>query len=139
MADGSSFAPPIAHNDAAAITDVAHQDMRLALAPLVQMARVVENQQRAFAQWMEMNRTLADGMRAAVRRQQDLVLDLAESAIAPLSGVETAPAPTDDSAAAMPFAQAGRALQAMGVAVIEAQIAAIRAAATDRAPVDRAL
>jgi hypothetical protein len=144
MADGSaSFTPPIPTNDVAAEPgDTGYLDARMTLAPMVQMARAIEGQQRTVAQWIELNRTFADGMRSALRRQQDLALDLAESALAPLStAAMAAPAASPDAEkeGMMPFTQAGRAFHAMSVAVIEAQIAAIRAASTDRGRVDRAI
>lgn len=105
-------------------------------APLAEMVKTAAKAQTYAATLIDMNRAAMDGWRTALRRQQDLAIELAQEAMR--SWAAPAPASAEESAETVDaFGQAGRAWQAMSFAMLEAQIAALRASQQDPTPVKR--
>lgn len=93
----------------------------MVLLPYLEVSRALLRAHHDALAMMEANRTLADALRAIVRRQQDLAFEIAEQAMARPSGEARAP---DEDRATM-FQQAAAAVRELGEAMITAQLSAL--------------
>lgn len=97
-------------------------DPSLMMLPYVEVSRALLRAHHNAIAMMEANRTLADQMRAIVRRQQDLALEIAESVIGG-QGMQREGAPANDREGV--FQRAADAVREIGEAMISAQLNAL--------------